>query len=88
MPPLKAHYEDITSDEIARRVREMDLWCSTSHRPPSHDPIFSSIFLSMGFSGTISIGTASIATAQVLGAIATTSVVPGAQIIRGPHDGR
>ena len=88
MPPLKAHYEDIASDEIARRVREMDLLSSTSLRSPSHDPIFTPIFAAIGFTGSITIGTASLTTAQLLSAIATTSVVPGVHLLRGPYDGR
>jgi hypothetical protein len=48
------------------------------------DPIFTPLFISLGFTGTITIGSFSISTAALLSAVATTAVVTGIQLLMTP----
>ncbi|WP_313522249.1 hypothetical protein [Shinella sp.] len=79
---LKSKYEDLPSNEIRRRMRELDLHSGTTlKRPPTeHDPILTTVFYSffnvtLGFSAVTSGILASAATA-----LATTTVTPGLQV--------
>lgn len=48
------------------------------------DPIFTPLFLSLGFTGTITIGTSVITTASIASAIATTALTFGLQMLMAP----
>lgn len=48
------------------------------------DPIFTPLFLSIGFTGSITIGTATITTASIASAIATTALTFGLQMLMAP----
>lgn len=74
-------YEDAPSDEIFRRVREMDLYCGTTFRQATHyDPIFTPLFIAAGLTGSI----AGISTASIASAIAITALSIGAQLLLTP----
>ncbi len=83
---MKSRYEDMSSHDIQRIVVAHDLMTSTSLKtmPVHFDPIFTPIFAAIGFTGSITIGTATISTASLLSAIATTAVVTGLQLLLTP----
>lgn len=81
MSNIKRSYEDIGSEEIHRRTRELDFVSGTTLRspPPEYDPIITPIVtgwaLNVGFGVTASALIGSAATA-----LATTSVILGIQV--------
>ncbi|SES05343.1 hypothetical protein [Rhizobium sp. NFR03] len=81
---LRALYEDMPAYEVGRRVSELDWYSCTSLKtpPPSYDPIFTPLFVAMGFTGTV-LGT-SITTAGLLSSIATTALTFGIQALMAP----
>ncbi len=77
---LKNRYEDLSSEEVRRQMRELTLHGSTSLRspPPRHDPLTTVLFTAfntIGFSVVASQFLASAATALV-----TTPVIHGIQV--------
>lgn len=63
----------------------LDLANTTSlYGPLTFDPIFTPIFVSLGFTGSITIGAATISTAAIASAIATTALSIGLQYLLAP----
>lgn len=82
---LRNHYETAPSDEIYRRVREMDLLSGTTLRQAAHyDPIFTPLFISAGLTGSFTIGAATISYAAIASSIAVTALTLGAQMLLTP----
>jgi hypothetical protein len=83
---LKTHYENMTSEEVYRRGCELYLYSSTSLMPipPAYDPIFTPIFVSLGVTGSFTIGAATISYASVLAAVATTALTVGISALMAP----
>lgn len=81
-----SQFETETSAEILRRIRMHDLQSSTFFKGQGerYDPIFTPIFVSLGFTGSITIGTATITTASLAAAIATTALTVGVQMLLAP----
>jgi hypothetical protein len=78
-------YERMSSEDIERRVAEMDGYRTFMRSTTSHyDPIFTPIFVSLGFTGSITIGAATISTAAIASAIATTALSIGLQYLLAP----
>lgn len=85
IPSTRTRYEDASAFEAMRRVHEMDFNSSTFLKGAGthYDPIFTPIFAAIGFTGTITIGTATLGTtASLLGALATTAITAGIQMVR------
>lgn len=81
------HYENADSETIFRLVRDLDgrqyerfVRSTTAH----HDPIFTPIFVGVGFTGSITIGAVTISTAAIASAIATTALSIGLQYLLAP----
>jgi hypothetical protein len=81
----RSHYEDMPSEEIQRRVREMDLASdrflrgTTAHYDPIFTPLFTSLFSGAAF-GVAGLSGGALSFAVGLGtAIATTSLSVGIQ---------
>lgn len=75
---MQTLYESMSTEEIGRRVGDLDMASSTFLRtpPPSHDPIMTTLFTTIGFSSAGIAGT-SISAASIAGAIATTNMTGG-----------
>lgn len=81
---FRSQFESAPSDEVYRRVREMDLWSGTAFRQLAHyDPIFTPIFASF-ITGSFTIGAATITYASIASAIAVTALTLGAQMLLTP----
>lgn len=81
---LKRQYEIASEEEIYRRVREMDLYSGTSLRQvANYDPIFTPLFATF-ITGSITIGATSISLASIVGAIVTTAITIGIQMLMAP----
>ncbi|MGQ3293223.1 MAG: hypothetical protein ACT6U0_13550, partial [Shinella sp.] len=78
-------YERMSSEDIQRQVAEMDGYRTFMRSTTSHyDPIFTPIFVGIGFTGSITIGAATITTAAIASAIATTALSIGLQYLLAP----
>ncbi len=91
---LKRLYEDAPSDVVCGRMRLDDFFSTTGlYSRYANDPIFTPIFTAIGFTGSITIGAATISTASIASAIATTALTVGLQMLMAPkppkpEDGR
>ncbi len=79
---LRRKFEDASSVEVFRRVREMDWYSGTILSAPRYDPILTPLLTSIGLTGSITIGTTgSITYASIASAIITTAGSIGLQML-------
>ncbi|MXN45930.1 hypothetical protein GR138_12070 [Shinella kummerowiae] len=77
-------YERMSSEDIERRVAEMDGYRTFMRSTTSHyDPIFTPLFTAIGFS-TVGIAGTSISAVSIASAIATTALSIGLQYLLAP----
>lgn len=83
---LRNGYENHSSEETLRRVREADLWSSTAsfNKPNLRDPIFTPLFTAVLGAGGFTIGATTITYASIASAIATTALTIGLQAMMAP----
>lgn len=78
-------YQQSYSLPFQRLLWEQAYKSSTALQPQARrDPIFTPLFTAIGFTGSITIGTATITTASIASAIATTALTVGLQMLMAP----